>query len=340
MQNNRSNPKNLLSESRLVKVIGTQRIVVLTSVIILYAVFCIMSPSFRKYATFISILDASYYIALMAIGETFCLISGGVDLSVGTGMICYALVGGFLIVRQGSMVGVGMLVCVLMGIGFGIFNGLLVAVMDLPPFIATLCTMMITRGLGSIMSHVLAIAWPANGSPDAWFRKIWNVDIGNVRIPVGLGVIILLVIIMSVILRKTKTGRYIIAIGSNKEGAKLSGINVVLYQTMAYVISGLFTGFAGLAYAGTLSSSVTPGGGAGLELTAIAAAVIGGTSISGGSASISGTLLGVFFMVILQIGLPNIGLQANIQQIITGIILIIAVFADVAKNKKIASVMN
>ena len=126
--------------------LGGQKFIVLLVVIGLIIFFSTVSPDFRKYSTAMSILDYSYYITLMAIGVTFPLITGGVDLSIGTGLICYSLTGGFLIVQKGWPVWAGMLVAVLLGIAIGFLNGVLVSIMNLPPFLATLCTCMITRG--------------------------------------------------------------------------------------------------------------------------------------------------------------------------------------------------
>ncbi|MBQ1526554.1 MAG: ABC transporter permease [Lachnospiraceae bacterium] len=294
-----------------------------------------MSPAFRTYATILSIFDYSYYITFMAIGVTFCLITGGVDLSIGTGMICYGLLGGYLIAHKNAPVIVGILVTLAVALIFGAINGFLVAVLNLPPFIATLGTMMVVRGLGSIFTGGLSISWPPAGSEQGWFRNIFKVDIGSTKVPMGFVWVICLVILMSIVLNKTKTGRYIIAIGSNKEATRLSGVQVVKHQMRAYIISGLFTGLAAIAYAGTFQA-VAPGTGAGLELDAIGGAIIGGTSMTGGAGSIVGTLLGVFIMSMLKTGLPFIGLQANWQQIITGLVLIGAVMIDVIKNKKLA----
>ena len=159
-------------------------------------------------------------------------------------------------------------------------------------------------------------------------------DVGNIKLPIGFFLIILVVIIMSIVLNKTNVGRYIIAIGSNKEATRLSGVNVVKYQMYAYIISGFFIGLAGISYAATFQA-IAPGTGAGLELDAIGGAIIGGTSMNGGMGSIVGSLLGVFIMSMLKTGLPYIGLQANWQQIITCIVLIAAVFIDVQRNKKL-----
>ncbi|MBO4885023.1 MAG: ABC transporter permease [Clostridia bacterium] len=326
----------VLADNPLVRAIGLQRIVVVLAVVLLAAFFSVMSPAFRQYSTFVSILDYSYYISFMAIGVTFCLISGGNDLSVGTGMICYALAGGYLVQHMGAPVWVGMLVTICTGLVFGVLNGVMVSIMNLPPFIATLCTMLITRGLGSIITGGMAVSWPSRSSADGWFRSLFKIiDKGKIY-PVGFILVIASIVIMTFVLNKTKVGRYIIAIGSNKEAARLSGVNVVKYQMMAYIISGFFAGMAGISYAAIFSSSVAPGTGAGLELDAIGGAIIGGTSMTGGLGSVTGTLLGVFVMSLLKTGLPYIGLQANWQQIITGLVLIAAIYIDVLKNKKTA----
>lgn len=326
---------NAFTSNPIVRAVGTQKIVVILVLIVLFSFFCIMSPAFRSYSTILSIFDYSYYITFMAIGVTFALITGGVDLSIGTGMICYSLVGGYLITHQGMPVGVGILATLVMAVLFGTLNGFMVAVLDLPPFIATLGTMMVVRGLGSIMTGSMSITWPPAASDQGWFRSIFKIDVGSGKFPIGFVWVILIIIVMSIILNKTKIGRYIIAIGSNKEATRLSGVNVVKYHMYAYIIGGFFTGLAAIAYAATFQA-VSPGTGAGLELDAIGGAIIGGTSMKGGSGSIVGTLLGVFIMSMLKTGLPFIGLQANWQQIITGIVLLIAVFMDVVKNKKMA----
>ncbi len=316
---------------------GSQKIIVFLVVIALFAFFSILSPNFRKYTTVLSIMDYSYYIALMAIGVTFPLITGGVDLSIGTGLICYSLAGGYLIVHCGWPTWAGMLVAILFGVAIGTLNGVLVSIMNLPPFLATLCTCMITRGLGSICAKAFGISWPTGDAEGSWFRNIFKVTIGDTKYPLGFLWVILLVIIMAFVLNHTKVGRYTIAIGSNKEATLLSGINVKFYHIMAYVISGLFAGLASIAYSAVFST-VQPGTGAGFELEAIGGAIIGGVSDSGGAGSIGESLLGVFVICLLKTGLPYINLQANWQQIITGMVLIGAVMVDIIKKKKAQTV--
>lgn len=316
--------------------LGGQKLIVLLVIMGLAVFFSIMSPNFRKYTTLVSILDYSYYIVLMAIGVTFPLITGGVDLSIGTGLICYSLVGGYLVSFFDFPVWAGMLVTVVMGMCIGLLNGVLVAIMEIPPFLVTLCTCMITRGLGAIIVGGFGITWPTGQQEGAWFRNIFKIALADnprMKIPVGILWVVILVVLMSFVLNHTKVGRYTIAIGSNKEAARLSGVNVKFYHVCAYVISGLFAAFAAIAYSAVFST-VQPGTGAGFELEAIGGAIIGGVSASGGVGTVTGSFLGVFVICLLKTGLPFIGLQANWQQIITGLVLIGAVLIDVIKKKR------
>ncbi len=317
-------------------IITDQRFIVLLVIIALVVIYMIFSPEFRQYSSILSMLDFSYYDILMAIGVTFPLITAGVDLSIGTGMVCYALVAGRLVRDYNCPVLVAMLICVLFGAIVGLANGTLIGVMGLPPFLATLCTCMITRGISSM---VMATPWPTNKQPGGWFHSIFKLTFGTgrnaLKLPVGFLVCVALVLLMEFVLNHTKFGRYTIAIGSNKEALMLSGVNVKIYHVMAYVVCGIFAGLAAIAYAAVVPT-VQPGTGAGLELDAIGGVFVGGVSATGGYGSVIGTLVGVFVIVLLKTGLPYVGLQANWQQIITGIVLIGAVMIDVAKRRRMA----
>ena len=303
-------------------------------IVAMVVLFSVLSPTFRTYPTLVSVLDNSYYITLMALGVTFPLITGGVDLSIGTGLVSYALIGGYLIVHQHIPVPVAILACIGIGVLIGVFNGVLVAIMDLPPFLATLCTCMITRGLGPALCGGFGVSWPSALTEAGAFRKIFafTTTEGTV-IPVGIVFMIVLVIIMSFVLDHTRVGRYTIAIGSNKEATRLAGVNIKFYHVLAYVISGFFAGMAGIAYAATYAT-IYPGSGAGFELDAIGGAIVGGVSATGGVGTIFGSFLGVIVICLMKVGLPFIGLQANWQQIITGMVLIGAVMVDILKKKK------
>lgn len=311
-----------------------REVMVLGIIVAMVVLFSLLSPTFRTYPTFVSVLDNSYYITLMALGVTFPLITGGVDLSIGTGLVSYALIGGYLIVHQNMPVGAGIAACVIIGVLIGLFNGVLVAVMDLPPFLATLCTCMITRGLGPALCGGFGVSWPSAISETGAFRKIFKYTTADgTVVPIGIVLMIVLVIIMSFVLDHTRVGRYTIAIGSNKEATRLAGVNIKFYHVLAYVISGFFAGLAGVAYAATYAT-IYPGSGAGFELDAIGGAIVGGVSASGGVGTIFGSFLGVIVICLMKVGLPFIGLQANWQQIFIGIILIAAVLIDVVKKKK------
>ena len=198
-------------------ILSDQRFIVLLVIIVLCAIFSGLSKEFRQYTTILSMLDFSYYDLLMAIGVTFPLITGGVDLSIGTGLVCYSLVGGYLIVHKGMPTIVGILAAIILGMLIGVLNGVLVAIMDLPAFLATLCTCMITRGLGSIIVGGFGISWPAAAAPGGWFRSIFKIQSGGQNIPIGFLWVILLVVVMTFVLNHTRIGRYTLAIGSNKE---------------------------------------------------------------------------------------------------------------------------
>ena len=317
------------------KSIFTQEVIVGIVLVVLYFIFRTISSDFGKYTTFLSMMDISYYYALMAIGVAFPLITGGVDLSIGTGMICYALAGGCLIRFYNVPTGLAMLVSILFGLGIGLANGVLISVMGLPPFLATLCTCMITRGLGSVVTGSFAIPWPTAKQDNGWFHSIFKITLADkTKLPLGLVWIILLMLIMQFVLAHTRFGRYTIAIGSNKEAAILSGINVKFYHIMVYAVSGLFAGLASIAYAAVIKT-VQPGTGAGMELDAIGGAIVGGVSASGGYGTIYGTVIGAYVILFLKQGLPYIGFNANMQQIITGFVLIGAVTIDIIKRKVI-----
>lgn len=314
-------------------IFNDQRVIAAIVAIALTVIYIIFSKEFRKYSSILSMFDFSYYDILMAYGVTFPLITGGVDLSIGTGMVCYALVGGTLIRNNNIPVVVAMLICLLLGCLIGLLNGVLIGIMGLAPFIATLSTCMITRGIGSMCS---ATPWPTLQQPGGWFHSIFKLTFGSGRgafkFPIGIIVMIALMFVMEFVLNHTKFGRYTIAIGSNREATALSGINVRFYHVMVYVVCGFFTGLAAIAYA-AVTPTVQPGTGAGLEMDAIGGVFVGGVSATGGYGSIIGSFIGTMVIVLLKTGLPYIGLQANWQQIITGAVLIIAVLIDIVKKR-------
>ncbi|NQT58870.1 MAG: ABC transporter permease [Bacteroidetes bacterium] len=320
------------------KEIGLQKFLAPAALVILYVFFGFFGRNFFSYSTLVNILDSSYYIGFVAIGVTFVIITGGIDLSVGTVMMCAAIIGGTAYKTWGWPMWLSLMLIMAVATAFGFFNGIMVSRLKLPPFIATLGTMMISMGVGSIVSNVRSATFPTRAADDGWFKSIFKfISESNNSIPTGAIVLLCVAVIAFIILTKTKMGRYIFAIGSNKEAARLSGVNVKKWEMMAYVISGITAGFGGIAFA-AVYTTVMPAQGQGFELYAIAGAVIGGTSLSGGIGSVFGTLIGVYIMSVLRVGLPSMDLQAHYQTFFTGVVVIGAVLLDIYRNKKASEV--
>jgi ribose transport system permease protein len=308
------------------------------ALIILYIFFGIFGRNFFSYPTFVNIVDAAYYIGFISIGVTFVIITGGIDLSVGTVMMCAAIIGGTAYKTWGWPMWISLLLIIAVGIAFGIFNGLMVSRLKLPPFIVTLGTMMISMGVGSIVSNVQSATFPTRSGDDGWFKSIFKfISEEGLTIPTGAFVLIAVAVISAIILNNTKMGRYIYAIGSNKEAARLSGVNVKKWEMMAYVVAGTCAGIGGISYA-AVYTTVLPAQGQGFELFAIAGAVIGGTSLAGGVGTIFGTVIGVLIMSVLSVGLPAMNLQAHYQTFFTGVVVIGAVLLDMYRIRKASEV--
>lgn len=312
-----------------------QRVYALAALILIYIFFSIFGRNFFSYETMINIFDASYYIGFLAIGITFVIITGGIDLSVGTVAMCSAMIGGVAWERWGLPFWVGLILMVVSGALFGLLNGTLVARLKLPPFIATLGTMMISLGVSSIISKVQSVNFPARTGESGWFKSVFSKyqTANDTMIPTGALFLVATLMIAFVILNKTRIGRYTFAIGSNEEAVRLSGVNVVFWKTIPYIITGMCAGISGIFFAATYTT-IVPSAGQGFELDAIAGVVIGGTSLSGGVGSVFGTLIGVMIMSVLRTGLPSMDLQPHYQKLFTGIVVIIAVLMDISQNKK------
>ncbi|WP_320129440.1 ABC transporter permease [uncultured Sphaerochaeta sp.] len=315
-------------------VINMQKLLAPLALIIIYAFFSLFGRNFFSFTTLVNILDSSYYIGFIAIGVTFVIITGGIDLSCGTVMMCSAIIGGTAYKSWGWPMWLSLILILCVGTAFGFLNGILISRLGLPPFIATLGTQMISLGTGSIVSNVRSATFPARGASDSWFKSIFKfITEGNDSIPTGAIVLFLTAFIAYLLLNRTKMGRYIFAIGSNKDAARLSGVDVQKWEMMAYVVGGFTAGMGGIAFA-AVYTTVMPAQGAGFELYAIAGAVIGGTSLSGGAGSVLGTLIGVYIMSVLRSGLPSMDLQAQYQTFFTGVVVIGAVMLDIYRNKK------
>lgn len=314
--------------------LSMQRLLAPLALVIVYAFFALFGRNFFSYTTLVNILDSSYYIGFIAIGVTFVIITGGIDLSCGTVMMAATIIGGTAYKTWGWPMWVSLLLILFVSTSFGLFNGIMVSRLGLPPFIATLGTMMISLGIGSIVSNVRSATFPARGADDSWFKGIFKfIAEDNSSYPTGALVLFGTAFIAFIILTRTKMGRYIFAVGSNKEAARLSGVNVAKWEMMAYVVSGFLAGVGGIAFA-AVYTTVMPAQGQGFELYAIAGAVIGGTSLSGGAGSVLGTMIGVYIMSVLRAGLPSMNLQSQYQTFFTGVVVLGAVLLDIYRTKR------
>ena len=323
---------------KLGKKLDMQKLLAPAALVILYILFAIVGNNFFTWDTAENILQSAYYIGFMAFGVTFIIITGGIDLSLGTVMMCSALVGAYSFNAWGLPLWVGVLITLVIAVLFGLMNGIMVAKLGLPPFIATLGSQMISMGIGSIITKVQAQTWPAASAEiGGWFKKALVRTKVFDFIPVGAIWLALFFVLAALILHKTKMGRYLYAIGSNEEAARLSGINTANWKIGAYVLSGFFVGMAALFYA-AVYSTITPGTGAGQEMHGITGVIVGGTSMAGGSGTMVGTLIGVFIMSVLKNGLPACGLQAPWQNFFTGVVVIGAVLLDIQRTKAASKV--
>jgi len=308
-----------------IKNMQLQKLLALGVLIALYIFFAFFGRNFFSSNMALVILSNSYWIGFLAIGVTFVIITGGIDLSIGTAMICSAIIGGMLYRDFSMPLWLCLVIVVLIGTTIGFINGLLVTRLKLPPFIATLGMMMVARGFGSIITNVTAKTYPSiHDEGGTWFSDLFlRVD----TFPTGALWLLGYFILAFIILNKTKLGRYTFAIGSNEEAVRLSGINVANWKCAAYIICGFSAGVAAVFHA-ALSTTINPGTGNGFELEAIAGVIIGGTSLAGGVGSIAGTMIGVFIMAILKTGLSSMNLPAPFQLFFTGIVVIVAVWLD------------
>ncbi len=312
--------------------LGAQKLIIFATLIVLIIIFAVLSPNFLLVDNIISILLATCVNGLLALGVTFVIITGGIDLSIGTVMTFSAVISGLCVTNLNLPLWLGLIICILVGTIIGALTGLMVARLKIPAFIATLGVMMITSGLSLVVTGARPIYFPSEYKEIA-VGSIFGKLIPGFKLPNAVLILFLMAIIASIILNKTVMGRYNFAIGSNTEATRLSGVNVAGWLTGIHALAGAFFGIAGIVISSRLGSA-QPAIGQGYELEAIAAVVIGGTSLAGGQGTISGTIIGAFIMSVLTNGLRIIGVAQEWQTVVIGAVVILAVFIDTYRRKK------
>jgi ribose transport system permease protein len=305
---------------------ATQTALAFSSLILLIVIFTIASPNFLTSGNIVTILLMTAVNGILAVGITFIIVTGGIDLSAGTVMTFGSVIVAFFITNLGMPIPVGIIMGILAGALTGFVNGVSVTKLSLPPFIATLGMMNVTKGLNLIVSGARPIYF--SDAPE--FTQIATKPI--LGMPMGVLIFFASAVLAAFILSKTIIGRYAFAIGSNEEAARLSGINTAAWKIAIYSMSGAFFGLAGMVMASRVASA-QPSLGVGYEMDAIAAAVIGGASLSGGEGSILGTMIGAFIITVLTNGLRILSVPQEWQMVVTGLIVIGAVYLDIVRRK-------
>lgn len=318
---------------------SARKLMAFAGLLLLVIVFSIANPAFRTFSNFNTILLATAVNGVLALGVTFVIITAGIDLSVGTVMSFAAVMTGVVITNWGMPIWAGVIGAIAAGGLAGATNGFVVARMRVPPFIATLGMFYVTKGLSLIISDVKPIYINSTSAPHA--ARFSEISTGSVlgalipglTIPNAVLIFFGAAIVAYLILNRTILGRYTFALGSNEEATRLSGVDTKAWKMAVYTLCGMFAGLGGLLMAARLGSA-QPQLGSGYELDAIAAVVIGGTSLSGGEGTILGTIIGAFIISTLTNGLRILSVPQEWQMVVTGAIVVGAVYLDIIRRSR------
>ena len=311
-----------------------QNAIIILALIVLVLLFWALNPNFLNEYNIISMAQSLAPYAILGLGVTFAIATGGIDLSIGTVCIASSVVAGKL--YTDGFIPLYLTIPVMIGIGalFGLINGFLVAKLKLPAFIATLGTMMVSRGLSAILVNSPNVFYPTG----TWFNRFFSNYNG---FPSGLVWVLVFTLICMYLMYKNVVGRYILSIGSNEEATRLSGISTDKYKMLAYLFTGISAGIAAIFWSSSFVT-VASATGNGMELDAIAGVYIGGTSAAGGVASVGGSVIGAAMLVVIRSGLNFVLAKYNLNvnstyvtYVLTGVIVVISVLIDILKNKKL-----
>jgi len=311
-----------------------QRFLAFAALIVIILGFSLLSPNFLQFDNVVGILIATTVNGILALGVTFVIISGSIDLSVGTVMTLSAVMTAVFITVWQLPVPVGIVAGIATGGLAGLVNGVLVAKLKIPSFIATLGMLNVAKGLALVISGLKPIYF--NDTPvfnQVAMGSVLGTIVPGFEVPNLVLVLFGAAMVAGLVLSRTVFGRYTFALGSNEEATRLSGVDVDAWKIGVYAVGGLFAGLAGVLIGARLNSA-QPSLGLGYELDAIAAAVIGGTSLSGGEGTILGTVIGAFIISTLTNGLRILSVPQEWQTVVTGAIVIVAVYLDIIRRRR------
>jgi len=298
----------------------------LLALLVLCVALFIATPFFLTANNLLNILDQVTILGILALGMTFVIITGGIDLSVAAVLALAMMVLGWTSHNAGWPLGLSILAAIVVGGLCGLANGLGITIAKLPPFIATLAMLSIARGLANVITDGQQIV----GYPD-WFTAL-STERHFGFLTISAVVLVVLLVLGWAFLRYRPGGREVYAVGGSAEVARLAGINVKRVTASVYILTGLLAGLAGVVLASRLDSS-NPGAAVGLELDVIAAVVIGGASLSGGVGRVPGTVVGVLIIGVLRNGLNLLSVSPFVQQIVIGVVIALAVMIDVLQHR-------
>jgi ribose transport system permease protein len=304
-----------------------QRLLPFVTLIVLFVALTIATPHFLTRINLSSLARQTAVINIMALGMTVVIISGGIDLSVGS-ILAVAGLFGTMAIKAGEPITAAVFIGIGSGLLCGLLNGVMITQFKINPFIVTLGTLEAYRGVALVVSKGL----PVHEIPDSFSYLGSGTLLG---VPVSLWILAFCAVVIHFVLENTKLGRYAFAIGSNQSAAYYAGVPIKFHLTAVYVIAGVLTGLAGMIEASRLMTG-QPTAGQGYELQAIAAVVIGGGSLKGGEGSVVGTLVGAFIIGLLSNGSDLLGINPYWQQIIIGGVIILAVGLDELRKRKLA----
>lgn len=313
-----NNLKNNANKKNIIEILNKFKTGI--GLLILVTVLSFMSPYFLTIPNLLNVVRQVSIIAIISFGMTMVILTGGIDLSVGSMLAFSGAIAAGMIVNSGLNVFLAIFIGLAAGTALGLFNGIAVAKAKLPAFIVTLAMMTVARGLTLIYT---------NGRPISGFNETFRFFgagyLGSIPVPVV--IMFILLVVIYILLKKTPLGRYIYAIGGNEKATKLSGINTDRIKIAVYALNGFLAAASGIILTSRLNSA-QPMAGEGYELDAIAAVVLGGTSLSGGSGGVVGTIVGALIIAVLNNGLNLLNVSSFYQLVAKGAVILLAVFLD------------